>query len=59
MSQVATDARELVARYGDAVPEVHISFIGNACQPSDTSLGITHLGYSYPYRSKNSLYNFD
>lgn len=41
--KIAHDARHLVDKYGDAVPEVLISFIGDAYQPAEKHLGITRL----------------
>ena len=41
--RIASDARDLLAAYGDKCPEVLISFIGDAYQPAETTLGQTRL----------------
>ncbi len=43
MKDLAHDCRILRDQYGDTVPEVLISFIGDAYQPSETHLGKTRL----------------
>lgn len=41
--KIAADARALIEQYGDAVPEVLISFVGDAYQPAENTLGISRL----------------
>jgi DNA repair photolyase len=43
MVDLAKDARALRDHYGDAVPEILISFIGDAYQPAEKTLGKTRL----------------
>jgi len=42
-SKIEADARSLSDEYGDACPEILISFIGDAYQPAEKHLGITRL----------------
>ena len=41
--KLAKDARALTDKYGDQVPEILISFIGDPYQPAESALGLTRL----------------
>lgn len=43
MSDLVKDCEDLKSQYGEAVPEVLISFIGDAYQPAERALGKTRL----------------
>lgn len=43
MSKLAADCRSLIDQYGEAVPEILISFVGDAYQPAELTLGKTRL----------------
>jgi len=64
---VIRDLRELRDRYGPDCPEIHISFLGDAYQPSEEHLGLTRLliqqiiNFKFPFTilTKSSLVRRD
>ena len=67
VQKVVADCRILKEQYGDNCPEIHLTFLGDAYQPSENTLGFTRLilrnliEFNLPFTilTKSSLINRD